>query len=192
MVRGDDPPSRESAGQADSDDLSEAAIVARHGPGLRVILLQWTKDPALAEDLYQEAFCVLFERLKKSPLEDPANCGGYLYRTARNLFVDEVRMQSRRANSDVVQHIDSTETDANKVLDNAVQLERRRIVSQVISELKVARDRKILVMFYIDDCTKEEVCSKIGVGLSHFKRVLHRARQRYKALLDEKGLSIEL
>ncbi len=192
MVRGDEPPSLESAGQAATDDLSEAAIVARHGPGLRAILLQWTKDPAVAEDLYQEAFCILFERLRKSPLTDPAKCGGYLYRTARNLFVDEVRMRSRRASSDVVQHIDSVETDADKVLDNAVRLERRTIVRQVISELKVARDRKILVMFYIDDCTKEEICPAIGVGLSHFKRVLHRARQRYKALLDEKGLSIEL
>src|SRR5688572_16983768 len=50
-------------------------------------------DPGLAEDLAVEAFW----RLSRTPGAQGENCGGWLYRTAVRLALDELRRQSRRA-----------------------------------------------------------------------------------------------
>jgi RNA polymerase sigma-70 factor (ECF subfamily) len=50
-------------------------------------------DPARAEDLAVEAFC----RLWRTPLAQGDNSGGWLYRTAMRLAIDELRRRARRA-----------------------------------------------------------------------------------------------
>ena len=59
------------------------------------------------------------------------------------------------------------------------------IVRELLQELKMPRDREILLRFYVQEADKEEICSELDVSPEHFNRVLFRAKNRFRKLLLE-------
>jgi RNA polymerase sigma-70 factor (ECF subfamily) len=51
-----------------------------------------------------------------------------------------------------------------------------------------SRDRELLVRFYLHDEPKEELCRQYGLSDLHFNRVIFRARERFRDLLQSRGL----
>ncbi len=70
----------------------------------------------------------------------------------------------------------------------AAQLLESRVaaVRQLLQEMRLPRDREILVRVYLYDQDKETVCRELGIGEEHYKRVLHRARGRFADLLQRR------
>ena len=62
------------------------------------------------------------------------------------------------------------------------------LLRKLLAQLPVARDREILVRFYLEEQDKDEVCRGLGIDASHFHRVVFRARERFRALLDGAGI----
>jgi RNA polymerase sigma-70 factor (ECF subfamily) len=52
--------------------------------------------------------------------------------------------------------------------------------------MRWSRDREILVRVYLHDQDKEVVCRELGISEDHYKRVLHRARERFATLLQRR------
>ncbi len=76
--------------------------------------------------------------------------------------------------------------DGIRVIDWTVwQQGESQCVRQVIGELKTERDRQLLLRFYLAEDDKEQICSDLGLSSLHFNRVLFRARQRFKVLLEQ-------
>ncbi|MCP4664535.1 MAG: hypothetical protein GY856_54820 [bacterium] len=46
------------------------------------------------------------------------------------------------------------------------------------------RDREVLSRFYLAEEDKEQICCDLGLAGEHFKRVLFRARRRFKKLYE--------
>jgi len=55
--------------------------------------------------------------------------------------------------------------------------------------VRLVRDRELLVRFYLQEESKEELCRAFGLTELHFNRVIHRARDRFRDLLRQRGLS---
>jgi len=64
-----------------------------------------------------------------------------------------------------------------------------RLVKQLLQQVPLARDRELLVRFYLDEESKQELCQAFGLTELHFNRVIHRARDRFKDLLQRRGLT---
>jgi len=60
------------------------------------------------------------------------------------------------------------------------------LVQQLISEMKVERDRDILISYYAHEEEKSSICSRLDLTPAHFDRVLFRAKSRLKQLIDFK------
>lgn len=58
---------------------------------------------------------------------------------------------------------------------------------QVIQDLGTSRDRDILLRFYIAEEDKDRISADFGLSSLQFNRVLHRARERYRALYLERA-----
>jgi hypothetical protein len=56
--------------------------------------------------------------------------------------------------------------------------EEAAIVRRLIGELPTARDRQLLLRFYVAEEEKESIGADLGLDSLHFNRVLFRARQR--------------
>lgn len=54
-----------------------------------------TKNTSSAEDLVQESFLRAFTHWEDVEDLSPSQCRAWLYKTARNLYIDQVRKQSR-------------------------------------------------------------------------------------------------
>jgi DNA-directed RNA polymerase specialized sigma24 family protein len=72
-------------------------------------------------------------------------------------------------------------------LSDLLVRERSNLVRQVIEELGTSRDREILLRFYIAEEDKERISADFGLSSLQFNRVLHRARERYREIYQERA-----
>ena len=58
---------------------------------------------------------------------------------------------------------------------------------EVLKGLPAQRDRELIVGFYLDEEDKDALCQRFGISTLHFNRVIHRARERFRELLEDRG-----
>jgi RNA polymerase sigma-70 factor, ECF subfamily len=164
---------------------AEGELVARYSRGLLFHLRRMTGDPIWSDDLHQETFRVVLERLRAGGIAEPERLAGFVLATGRNLFLGGWRKQTRRGERDAVDAaaIDPADPEPGQ-LARLVREEEIRKVRRLIGELGTDRDRQILFRFYVAEEEKETICSALGLSSLHFNRVLFRARQRFRELLE--------
>ena len=74
---------------------AEANLVARYSNNLWRMLRRKTGDPDLSDDLHQETFGLVLEKIRNGKVGQPEKLAGYIYRTARNLFIAYYRKEAR-------------------------------------------------------------------------------------------------
>lgn len=173
------------------EKLAEGELIHFYGPGVLLMLEQRVQDQQLAVDLYQDTFIVVIERLRREPLNEPDKLGGFIYSTARNLLIGDIRKKTRRktfADTDIVSESADSRLGPLQITDRD---EEAKIVHMVISTMRSERDRNMLLRYYIDEVEKETICSELNLSNLHFNRVLFRARRRFRKLLVEYESSFE-
>lgn len=167
------------------DRTAEEELVRRYSRGLLFHLRRTAGDPDLADDLHQETFRVVLERLRGEGIADPERLAGFILGTGRNLFLGGWRKRSRRGEGMSLDAVEVEPPDpVPGQLDRVLQEEEIRKVRRLIGELGTDRDRQILFRFYVAEEGKERICADLGLSSLHFNRVLFRARQRFKELLQ--------
>ena len=168
-----------------NDTGSEQRLIAYLVPGLHALVRKYIHNAADAADLSQQCLLLLLLKLRKGGLDNLATLPGYL----RAIAMNRIR-QSRR---DFYLH-----TPAEQISDPAdlslgatiIVLEREelnRLVRTCLNELSVARDREILVRCYLLEQEKSQICAELQLNSEHYDRVLHRAKTRLRALIDERN-----
>jgi RNA polymerase sigma-70 factor (ECF subfamily) len=170
------------------DAVAETELVERYSRGLLYMLRRTAGDPGLAEDLHQETFQIVLERLRQRGLEEPERLAGFLHRTAKNLFIAGYRKGARRKTGGEVEGMEAVPDPASGPLQETLRAEEARLVRRLIGELDTDRDRQLLYRFYIAEEDKESICDDLGLSSLHFNRVLFRARQRFKEILEGVGV----
>ncbi len=161
---------------------AEEELVTRYSRGVLLHLKRMTRDPSLADDLHQETFRVVLEKLRRQGLEQPERLAGFVLGTARNLFLGDYRKRTRRGlDQDPVDPADTADTAPGQ-LARVLQREEAQVVQRLIHELGSERDRQLLLRFYVAEEDKDRICADLGLSALHFNRVLFRARQRLKEL----------
>lgn len=169
------------------EPAAEAELVQRFSRALTFLLRQLTRDEALAEDLYQETFRLVIEKVRGGELREPEKLPGFVSSMARNLFLGTVRRSGRRQKWQGDPEAAETAPDpAPGQLSKLLAQERAAAVRLVLEELRNDRDREILSRYYIADEAKEDICRDLDLSDLHFNRVLFRARQRYKELFESR------
>jgi RNA polymerase sigma-70 factor (ECF subfamily) len=169
------------------DPSAEAELVQRFGRALSFLVRRLTRDEAAAEDLYQETFRLVIEKVRGGELREAERLPGFVSSLARNLFLGSVRRSGRRQQWHGDPEATATAPDpAPGQLVKLLARERAAAVRRVLTELRNDRDREILSRYYIADETKEDICRDLELSDLHFNRVLFRARQRYRELFERR------
>ena len=58
-------------------------------------------------------------------------------------------------------------------------------VRQLLESMTVERDRELLRRYYIYDEDKPQICRALGLDSLHFNRVLYRAKNRFREILEQ-------
>jgi RNA polymerase sigma-70 factor (ECF subfamily) len=166
------------------DATAEGELVERYRRGLLYLLRRLGALPDLADDVQQETFRIVIERLRREGLADPAGLAPFLRGTARNLLIAERRKWARRRTWGDSGELAAAVAPAPSQLQSVLVDEEAEIVRKLIGELPTDRDRQLLLRFYVGEEDKGAICADLGLDHLHFNRVLFRARQRFKELLE--------
>lgn len=161
---------------------AEAELVDRYSRGVMVIIRREVRDTAVAEDLYQEAFRIVLEKIRQGDVREPERLSGFVCGVARNLVIDYFRRAARQESMTEIEEAAHLPHPAPDQLQELLQKEKADLVRQVLKEMPNERDIQALYRFYIADDDKEQICADLGLTILHFNLVLHRARERFKEL----------
>lgn len=171
-----------------SDPVSQLAAVYRDYPGLRALILHRVHDPEVAADILQDAAITTLEKLRSGAIAHPENLGGYLYRVALN-HLQNHRRKDRSAVSSPEGLEDLADTGDDSGCERIEQSQWHVAARQLLEEMPGARDRELLARYYLSDEDKAQICRDLGLSQKHFNRVIFRARNRFREILERRGFS---
>ena len=169
------------------DKAAESEFVRRFEPGVRAVVRRHTRPgEAMVDDFVQDVLYQVLLKLRAGELRDAAALPAYLRATIVYATTAEYRRRASHGESASVDALDAIAGDSNPV----EHLRARQITTQVrslLAELPIARDRALLQRFYLDERSKDEVCAELGIESDHFHRVVFRARERLRELVERAG-----
>lgn len=127
-----------------------------------------------AEDLMQETFYRALTRLEGM---EPKRIKAWLLRVAHNAYIDKIRKDSRSNvyENEFFYNFSNEETPETKVLTQEV---RDELFDQL--SLLPPNQQHAVLLFDVHGFSYLESAELMGIGLSHFKILLYRARQKLR------------
>jgi RNA polymerase sigma-70 factor (ECF subfamily) len=172
-------------------------LVLRFERPVYSLIARMVQDPAMAEDLTQEAFVKAYRSLRT--YDASRKLSSWLFKIAHNTTIDHLRRHvpdtvSLEAPQDEEGRggLAAVLSDGS-VEDPAAAAERRdmaRSLERAISRLR-PEYREAVVLFYLEGATYQEICEVTGLPLGTVKTNLHRARKELAAEMSALGWGAE-
>lgn len=136
--------------------------------------LSLTGDFHLAEDIVQEAFLAIWSGLPH--LREPQAFAGWLREIARRQAFAARGKRMRAEPLSEAQSIASSEAPADETLDQRLR------AAQVLSAIGALADelREPATLYYLHDCSQQDIAGFLGLPLSTVNNRLHAARLQLK------------
>lgn len=154
---------------AGGDRAAFAVLYGQHLSGLYNYVYLFTKSKARAEEIVQDVFVKIWE--KRAGLVYINAFKPYLYRSAKNVLLDEVRRNAVKARAIVALKPDSEESHT-KTDDSIIYKEYQKIADQAISLLPEKR-KAIFLMRTREELSLDEIAENLGISKSVVKKQLY-------------------
>jgi len=169
--------------KGDPDAISE--LIGRYQHRLYRFLVRMVSDPATAEDLFQQTWVRLMEKI--GSYDTRRNFEAWLFAIARNLAIDHLRRRrgiSLDERDDAGQApVDRLSAGGRNALEQLLDFERGALLAAAIEELP-AIHREVLTLRFEEEMTLEQIAEVAGVPLSTVKSRLHRALESLRARIE--------
>jgi RNA polymerase sigma-70 factor (ECF subfamily) len=165
------------------DRAAESELVDRYARCIKLILLKRTGSAQLSNDLCQDTLMVALRKLRAGELRKPASLSAFIRQTAVNISIDHFRKEKRYVQQDdgsISLHLSHRDHKARNLDTRTTRI----AIDSVLDQLAVSRDREILRRFYLADEDKGKICMELKLSSTHFDRVLYRAKQRMRELIN--------
>ena len=167
-----------------NDDVSEKFIKSydNYADQLFRFALFRIRHREVARDLVQDSFIRTWDYLAKGNNID--NFRAFLYRTLRNLIIDEVRKR-KTVSLDAMQDEGFDPSDNFKKTELEFRLDSKNIVEK-LSEL-ADDDREIIVMRYINELGPKEISEILDESENVVSVRINRALKKARELLNRQS-----
>ncbi|HEV2467869.1 MAG TPA: sigma-70 family RNA polymerase sigma factor [Candidatus Sulfotelmatobacter sp.] len=177
--------------RGDLDALSE--LVSRYQNRLYRYLLRIVRQPAEAEDLFQQTWLRVVEKIRS--FDASRNFDSWLFTLARNLAIDHLRrIRPQSLDEPLAEPLANSwqsETVADRLpskdhtpLDQALAAERRTQISEAMTGLPMIY-REVLTLRFEDEMKIEEIAQVTAVPVSTVKSRLRRSLEQLRYALEE-------
>lgn len=164
------------------DRHAEDEFVERYARGVSVIVRRTCSDSLAVDDLCQDTLSTALRKIRDGAVRDPERLSGFVASLARNLAIQHGRRLTAQRISTTEPEAYAVQDDSDGPLQQLIRAEHAGVVRQVLDELSTARDREVLLRYYIHEQDREEICRTLGLTREHFARVLFRAKERFREL----------
>ena len=174
------------------DTAAESELVERYSKPIQMIIYKRTANPQLARDVCQEALLTAIQKLRAGQVRNPESLAAFVRQTAINISIQHFRKEKRYVQGDdVVIDLQAHHRDRKDAKLDTGKI--GRMLDTTLDQLAVPRDREILRRFYLRDEDKTAICEDLSLSPAHFDRVLYRAKQRMRELIEKQdGLKATL
>jgi RNA polymerase sigma factor (sigma-70 family) len=133
------------------------------------------------DDKVHDTFLIVLQAIMNRDLRDPEKLLGYIRTVVRR----QIATYIERAMNQRREHPESagmeTQDPSLTPEESLLRHERRRVMRETLSELS-AKDREILVRFYLDEMPMEEICREMEISVNQFRLLKSRAKARFSEL----------
>jgi RNA polymerase sigma-70 factor (ECF subfamily) len=167
------------------DPRAMAELYDRYGRLVYALIFRVVRDTGIAEDLVQETFLRVWNRVRSFEAERGA-LGPWLLAVARNRAIDYLRSAGGRMRHAL--ELDETDhpalfTDLEKELLNSDKIRRVKAALEKLSESQ----RTVIELAYFEGMSQTEIAEHMGQPLGTVKTW---ARAALKSLRDEFGMVV--
>ncbi len=174
--------------RGDLDALS--SLLARYQNRLYRYLLRMVRQPAEAEDLFQQTWLRVAEKIHS--YDQRRNFEAWLFTLARNLAIDHLRRVRPESLDEPTGGEASGETAATRLvsretpaLDRVLARERGDRLASAMDMLPVIQ-REVLTLRFEEEMKLEEIAEILGAPLSTVKTRLRRGLERLRGNLESR------
>jgi|SRR6476620_1044488 RNA polymerase sigma-70 factor (ECF subfamily) len=170
--------------KGDPDAVSD--LIGRYQHRLYRFLVRLVQDPATAEDLFQQTWIRLMEKI--GSYDARRSFEAWLFAIARNLAIDHLRR--RRAISLDEQDesgqapVDRLTAGGRDALEQLLDFERGALLAAAITELP-AIHREVLTLRFEEEMKLEQIAEIAAIPLSTVKSRLHRALESLRIRIEK-------
>lgn len=156
-----------------SEGSNEAfdTLIYRYDAPLHTYIRMTVGDPCLADDIFQDTFIKVIDKVKAGDYEAQGKFQSWIFRIARNLMMDYFRHQKVRnvislseesAEVSLIEKLPSAELSIEEQLcrNNDVEMVRAWV------SLLPKEQREVLMMRYLDELSFKEIACKTGVSIN--------------------------
>lgn len=161
------------------DEDVVAAIYRDHGAALRRFVLSCTPDPNLADDVVQETIL----RVWRQAPEITGSLRSYLFRTARNIIIDNYRRAQHRP----VEAAEQDVADPAGAEERVDELLNRVLMKEALRRLS-NEHRDVLVVLHYRRFTVAEAAIELNIPQGTVKSRAFYAVRALRTILDEMGV----
>ncbi|MBX2851325.1 MAG: RNA polymerase sigma factor SigZ [Phycisphaeraceae bacterium] len=143
---------------------------------LRGFLTRRVSDPQLAEDLLQETFLRIHQKV--GDLDDQGRISAWVFRIANNLVIDHYR-SNKRADEKGLEHAAAPIEDRDNL---------NHFVAGWLPDFIAALPetyREAARLYELDRLPQQEIADRLGLSLSGAKSRIQRGRARLRSMLQE-------
>ena len=141
-------------------------------------------NPSMAQDILHDAIVILLLKVKENKLNNPHAIKPFLYATVKWLARSYRKYDNKFVDKDM-EYMD-------RLLDESIsplsQLEQKRLNEDVLSwieQLKFQRDKDLLLHHYWYEAP-QDFQYEYDVSVPHYSRLLYRAKQRLKDVIEKR------
>ena len=165
-----------------------AALMERYQHRLYRYLLRLVRQPATAEDLFQQTWLRVMERIKSYNTQH--NFEGWLFALAHNLAIDFLRRYRPESLDDPLpsgdSHVEMVASSGPGALEQLLARERITWLAECVAELP-ALFREVLTLRFEEEMRLEEIAVVLGLPLGTVKTRLHRALKHLRRAAEQKS-----
>ena len=165
------------------EPVTEQHFVAYFGQLLRIKLRSRMLTSDRVEDLQQETFIRVIGALRKEGgVRQPERFGAFVNSICNNVLMEHYRSLAKS------QPLEDPHLEIpDKVLDLDGMLVTKQLAEGVRKTLDgmPQRDRDLLRAIFLEEKDKDAVCRQFGVDRGYLRVLLHRAKEKFKALYEK-------
>jgi RNA polymerase sigma-70 factor, ECF subfamily len=164
---------------AQGDDQAFAKLVQEYQAMVFSIAWHYLQDRSLAEDVAQEVFLELYQRL--AAIQSPSHLRFWLRRVSVHRAIDQGRRKKHRRELELLEE-DMREPVGERAIVDPLLMGRLRQVLAALPE----KQRMMVVLRYQEELGPAEIAELLEIPVNTVKSTLHRSLEELRRRLSRK------
>ena len=173
---------------ASGDRKAYSILYNQYLGGLSRYIYLFSKSKETSEEIVQDIFIMIWE--KRETLTSINSFKSYLYRSAKNLLLDEIRKNQVKAKAAVILK-PQTEESHEKADERLIYDEYYKIAEKAI-ELLPEKRKRIFLLRTREELSLDEIAEQLAISKSVVKKQLYAGISFVRKYMQQHGIQVSV